>query len=79
MALRPPTPPPPPSTPPHPHPPCPPGVILSVWNPDASWERDDMLRVVANMGVPTQVSPPVSAHLLAPELPRRPASAHAPL
>lgn len=31
------------------------GVILSVWNPDASWERDDMLRVVATMGVPTQV------------------------
>ncbi|KAL4444145.1 hypothetical protein ABPG75_011882 [Micractinium tetrahymenae] len=30
------------------------GVILSVWNPDASWERDDMLRVVATMGVPTQ-------------------------
>lgn len=31
------------------------GVILSTWNPDASWERDDMLRVVASMGVPTQV------------------------
>lgn len=34
------------------------GVILSVWNPDASWERDDMLRVVATMGVPTQVGVP---------------------
>lgn len=30
-------------------------MILSVWNPDASWERDDMLRVVATMGVPTRV------------------------
>lgn len=38
-----------------PPPPPPAGVILSVWNPDASWERDDMLRVVATMGVPTQV------------------------
>ena len=28
---------------------------MSVWNPDASWERDDMLRVVMTMGVPTQV------------------------
>ncbi|KFM25649.1 Aprataxin [Auxenochlorella protothecoides] len=30
------------------------GVILSVWNPDASWARDDVLRLVATLGVPTK-------------------------
>ncbi|GAB4818387.1 hypothetical protein N2152v2_005433 [Parachlorella kessleri] len=31
-----------------------PGVILSVWNPTKSWERDPMVRVNATMGVPTK-------------------------
>lgn len=30
------------------------GVILSIWNPDASWARDDVLRLVATLGVPTK-------------------------
>ncbi|KAK9806263.1 hypothetical protein WJX72_007766 [[Myrmecia] bisecta] len=29
------------------------GAILSTWNPDASWERDALLRVYAVVGVPT--------------------------
>ena len=39
-----------------PAPPWPAGVILSVWNPTKSWERDPMVRVNATMGVPTKVS-----------------------
>lgn len=31
-----------------------PGCILSGWNPDASWARDDMIRLVATFGVPTR-------------------------
>jgi hypothetical protein len=31
----------------------PPGVILTVWNPDNSYEREPTLRVVATMGVPS--------------------------
>jgi len=31
----------------------PPGVILAVWNPDASYEREPVLRIVTTMGVPT--------------------------
>ena len=29
------------------------GIILAVWNPDQSWERDDAVRVVATMGPST--------------------------
>jgi hypothetical protein len=29
------------------------GVILTVWNPDASYAREPVLRVIATMGVPT--------------------------
>jgi hypothetical protein len=32
-----------------------PGVVLSVWNPDKSWEREDMLRVTMTMGPATPV------------------------
>lgn len=32
----------------------PPGVILACWNPDASYEREPVLRVVTTMGVPTR-------------------------
>ncbi|KAK2079384.1 hypothetical protein QBZ16_003075 [Prototheca wickerhamii] len=31
-----------------------PGCILVGWNPDASWARDDMVRLVATFGVPTR-------------------------
>ena len=31
----------------------PPGVILTVWNPDSTYERDPILRIVATMGIPT--------------------------
>ncbi len=32
----------------------PPGVILACWNPDASYEREPVLRIVTTMGVPTR-------------------------
>ena len=32
----------------------PPGVILACWNPDSSYEREPVLRVVTTMGVPTR-------------------------
>jgi len=31
----------------------PPGIILTVWNPDPSYEREPVLRIVTTMGIPT--------------------------
>lgn len=39
------------------------GVLFGCWNPDASWEKDEMIRVNATMGSPTPEARAIYDHL----------------